>query len=162
MNKLRPLVIIGVSIAALLYLGGLLWAGIESIKSPNKPEIPEILTHALTVIGGVLATHFGAIFGISQLNGKGRRTTPGLLSVHLWAALPQAAGRVQGPALSWLQVTAAYFYFLSLVGALVFWLLDGFSTQTADAVQNMSFTLAGVSGGMLAVALNVRPSSGAA
>ena len=58
--------------------------------------------------------------------------------------------------MSWLQVVAAYLYVFSLVAAVVFWGLDGFSGESAQVLSNMSFTLVGVLAGVLAVALNVR------
>ena len=77
MNQLRLLVIFIVAIAALSYLGGIVFAWRASIAVDDVPHIPEIITHAITVIGGVLGTHFGAIFGISQLgSGGGQPVAP--------------------------------------------------------------------------------------
>lgn len=65
MNQLRPLVIVVVLLAAVAYIGGIIWAGVASLSSETKPDVPEIVIQAITVIGGALATHFGAVFGIS-------------------------------------------------------------------------------------------------
>jgi len=157
MNQLRPLVIFIVVVAALAYIGGIIYAGIESLQSDTKPPLPELVTQTITVIGGALATHFGAIFGISQLDGGSPRPIPSPLNVKAWAAVrPLRQDEPPQPTLNFLQVIAAYLYIVSLVGAVVFWLLDEFSSESADILRNMSFTFVGVIGGVVAVILNVR------
>ena len=66
MKQTRPLILLIVGFATIAYIGGILWAGIASVTSPTMPKIPELVTQAITAIGAVLATNFGALFGISQ------------------------------------------------------------------------------------------------
>jgi len=154
MNQLRPLIIILVLLAALAYLGGIAWAGVASLRSDSEPSIPEVVTQAITVIGGALATHFGAIFGISQFTTGKPRSISSAVNFTSWSKTPLRAGEKESR-LSWLQVLAAYLYVFSLVAAVIFWGLDGFSGQSARVLSNMSFTLVGVLAGVLAVALNL-------
>jgi hypothetical protein len=155
MNQLRPLIVILVLLAALAYLGGIAWAGIASLGTEAEPTIPEVVTQAITVIGGALATHFGAIFGISQFTTGKPRSLSSAVNFNSWTRMPLRNGEKESR-LSWLQVVAAYLYVFSLVAAVIFWGLDGFSGQSARVLSNMSFTLVGVLAGVLAVALNVR------
>jgi hypothetical protein len=155
MKQLRPLILTIVALAAVAYLGGIAWAGIASLGSDTMPKIPEVVTQAITVIGGALATHFGAIFGISQFTGGNPRPIPPVWNIQQWAKLPLRAGESQQP-LDWLQIAAAYLYVLSLLGAVVFWALDGFSSESAQVLSNMSFTFVGVLAGVLTIALNVK------
>lgn len=154
MNQLRPLIIIVVLLAALSYLGGIAWAGFASLNSETEPSIPEVVTQAITVIGGALATHFGAIFGISQFTTGKPRSLSSAVNFNSWTRTPLRNGEKESR-LSWLQVVAAYLYVFSLVAAVVFWGLDGFSKESAQVLSNMSFTLVGVLAGVLAVALNL-------
>ena len=54
MNRLRPLVIFIVAAAAAAYVGGIIYAGFVSLQSTTKPQLPEVVTQAITVIGGTL------------------------------------------------------------------------------------------------------------
>jgi phosphotransferase system glucose/maltose/N-acetylglucosamine-specific IIC component len=167
-QQLRPLIRIIIFVGALLYVGGIFWAGIASLThaGPTPPEIPQIVTQAITVIGAALATHFGALFGISQFTGGNPRPIPRFYQINSWARLPSRKVKVQTaqgvrvreetPPLDNVQVLAAYLYFGSLLLALIFWALDGFSNSTADVVRNMSYSLVGVVGGVVAVVLNVK------
>ena len=155
MNPLRPLVIFIVAVAALAYVGGIIYAGVVSLQSPGNPELPEVVTHAVTGIGGTLATHFGAIFGISQLSTSQPGNPPSPLRVEAWASvLPRL--KDDPPIISRIQVFAAYLYLISLFVGVLFWGLDKFSSESADILRNMSFTFVGVIVGVLAVVLNVR------
>jgi hypothetical protein len=144
MNALKPLTVILVLLAGLLYLGGLVWAGVASLGSETTPTIPEAVTYVITIVGGVLATNFGAIYGISVLpDGTGR-------------ARELKITRIPKLTADAIQVVAAWVYVLSLLAAVVFWTLDGFSPESAEVLRNMTFTCIGVLGGVLAVALNVK------
>lgn len=152
MKPLRPLVLSLLALAAAAYVGGIAWAGIASLGSPDEPPLPEIVTYAITAIGGLLATHFGAALGISQFSGGTRGPD---LRFWRWARLPERAGAA-ADMLDWLQIAAAYLYAISLLGAFVFWAIDGLSPTSARTLVNMSFTLIGVFVGIGAVALNVK------
>ena len=92
MNQLRPLIVILVLLAALAYLGGIAWAGIASLNSETAPGIPEVVTQAITVIGGALATHFGAIFGISQFTTGKPRSLSSAVNFNSWSKMPLRDG----------------------------------------------------------------------
>jgi hypothetical protein len=176
-NPLRGLVVFIVLFAAVLYIGGIVWAGIASCVNTQEtpPTLPEIVTHAITSIGAVLATHFGALFGISQFTGGNPRPIPSFLQIHIWARLPSREKRPADKGVpaaftagvptpeppsprpyDLLQVVAAYFYFFSLLLALVFWAATGFSPRSADVVKNLSFTLVGVMAAIGTISLSVR------
>jgi len=152
MEKLRPLVLSVLAIAAVAYVGGIVWAGVSSLRSATEPALPQIVTQALTAIGGLLATHFGAVFGISLLPGGAPQR---LLRGFPWARRGRSAGASAAP-LDWIQIAAAYLYLSSLVVAVVFWAIDGFSSQTAQVLITLSSTLIGVVVGIGAVVLNVK------
>jgi hypothetical protein len=156
MKQLRPLILIIVLLAAVAYIGGIIWAGIASVKMVEEPTIPEIVTLAITVIGGALATHFGAICGISRFAGDQTNPPPPVWKVNTWARSPQRAGEPTQP-LDTAQVIAAYLYFFSLVLAIIFWGVDGFSPNSAKVLSNMSFTFIGVLAGVIAIVLNIEP-----
>lgn len=60
------------------------------------------------------------------------------------------------PFLDRLPIFAAYLYFISLIIALIFWIINGFSDQSAQVLKNMTSTLIGAAAGVLAVYLNVK------
>lgn len=159
MDQLRPLAIGLVFLAAAAYMGGIVWAGVESLQSPTEPILPEIVTNAVTAIGGALATHFGASFGLARFTGRSLSPDPiRPWHVRAWAAtLPQDRGTADELSASqWIQVGAAYLYVISLLMAAVFWGLDDlFSPNSAILLRNMTFTLVGVAVGVLTVTLNV-------
>jgi len=156
MSSLRPLVIAIVFVAALAYLLGIIYIGQVNLKHDPGVKISPFVILIITVIGGVLATHFGAVFGLCQSSGKPREQVPGPLSVHVWARVEGQENQPPQPVLNWLQVAAAYFYFFSLILAAVYWGLDGFSEVSHEVLRNMSSTLLGVAGGILAIVLNFR------
>ncbi len=151
MKQLRSLLLIIVGLAVLAYLGGITWAGVASLLSTTEPQLPDIVTQAITAIGALLATHFGAIFGISRFTaGSGERTS----RLGAWPRLPPRSNE-PAPTFEWLQVGAAWVYVASLILAVAFWAFDGFSSSSARALISMSSTLIGVFAGVFAVALNV-------
>jgi len=171
-NQLRPLVVIIVLVGALLYIGGIVWGGVISLcaNKESPANIPPFVSQAITAIGTALATHFGALFGISQFTGGNPRPIPKPHQVQIWAtlphrrrdlgALPLQAGVESDDSsehrFDFYQIAAAYLYFASLILAGVFWAITGFSEYAADAIRNMSFALIGVIAGVIAVTLNVR------
>jgi len=152
-DPLRPLVLFILALAALAYLGGIVWAGVATLVDPSRePELPAIVTYAITAVGGLLATHFGAVFGISQLSGGAPQA---LHRFWKWVSLPVRAEGVT-TTLDWMQIAAAYLYVGSLLLAVVLWAVDGLSPLASRALINMTFTLVGVFAGIGAVALNVK------
>ena len=170
-SQLRPLVVVVVFLGALLYAGGIIWAGVASLRSAAEPELPDLITQAITAIGAALATHFGALFGISQFTGGNPRPIPSPLKIHSWATLPSRPKRkheeIPREALraeeeadhrfDKLQIAAAYFYLGSLILAAAFWAFDGgFSKDAAEALRTMSYSLLGVIVGIMTIVLNIK------
>ena len=79
------------AIGAIAYLGGVAWAGIASLQTDDIPEIPGIVTQAITVIGGVLATHTGAVFGIARYLSAAPRPRPKIYNPVAWSVVPKRA-----------------------------------------------------------------------
>ena len=136
------------------------WAGWASLNNPGPtpPQLPDIVTQAITVIGAAPATHFGALFGVSQFTSR-NHPSPSIFQIHEWACRPaqrHTADTGAGDVIALAQVGAACLYFGSLVLALIFWALTGFSESCASVVRNMSYTLIGVTAGVIAVILNLR------
>ena len=154
-NQLRWIILFLLAVAAVAYLGGVVWAGIASLQTDKVPEIPEIVTQAVVVIGGVLATHTGAVFGIARYLSSGQKLKPSMFSLASWAKLPLKAGAKAEPSLDFVQIAAVVVYIVSLLAAVVFWGLDGFSDTSAEVLRNMAYTFIGLIGGLLAVQLNV-------
>jgi hypothetical protein len=67
-----------------------------------------------------------------------------------------SAAHASSQPLDRLQVAAAYFYVCALFAGGVLWGLDAFSPTSADILKNVTYSLIGVAGGVIAVALNVR------
>lgn len=154
-NQLRVIILILLAIAALAYLGGVAWAGIASLQTDEVPEIPGIVTQAITVIGGVLATHTGAVFGIARYLNGASRPRPKIYNPMAWSVVPKREGVAPRQGLDVIQITAVVVYLLSLLAAVVFWGLDGFVDTSAEVLRNMSYTFVGLIGGLLAVQLNI-------
>ena len=167
-KQLRPLVIIVIFIGALAYIGAVVWAGVVSVNaSEQQPaKLPGIVTQMITTIGTTLATHFGALFGISQFTGGNPRPIPKFYQAYIWATLPERkldqevavpqAGEPTEQQFDTVQIAAAYLYFGSLLLACVFWAITGFSEFAADAVRNMTASFIGAIAGVIAVSLNVK------
>lgn len=154
-DQLRVIILILLAIAAVAYLGGVAWAGIASLQTDEVPEIPAIVTQAITVIGGVLATHTGAVFGIARYLSSNTRLKPKVYNPVAWSVVPKREGVAPGMGLDMIQITAVVVYLVSLLAAVVFWGLDGFADTSAEVLRNMSYTFVGLIGGLLAVQLNV-------
>lgn len=165
--NLRPVVLIIVAVGAVLYLAAIFVAGVQSLQQDAEPAIPEVAVYLVTLIGAALATHFGAVFGISQFTGGNPRPIPGITQVSTWSVLPErkvdrvstpdGEEQAKGGQYERLQQWAVYFYVFSLILALTFWILDGLSDSTSEIIRNMTWTFVGVIGGVVAIALNVRP-----
>ena len=148
----NPVLLPIIWICLVIGLGGfavlVFWAGWQSLAMTAKPAIHDGLTGFVTGVGGALATNFGATLGVSEYINRNLLapfSTGGLSA----AVVPQR----------WLtlQVIAAWVYFVTLLAAGAFWILDGFSSNTADLVRNMAATFGGVVVGILIVRLNIKP-----
>lgn len=84
------------------YLIGILWAGIAALTTKGAPALPTGVLAVITVIGGGLATIFGATVGISkQQTGELLPKRPSLLitsvnipnwEAYVWATWVYAVG----------------------------------------------------------------------
>lgn len=148
--SLRILLLFMVALAFLCYLGGIVWTGIANFFD-TVPEVPEWVTYMVTGVGGALATHFGATFGLSQAAAQAQKTGK---SQPKDTEPPQASGGQEPPGR--LQIAAAWFYLFSLLLALGFWAADLFSPESAELLRSMTFTLGGLGIGAVSVALNLR------
>lgn len=107
--------------------------------SPVPYPISDFITQALLVIGTALATHLGAYLGISISdlnNGK-------LLSTSAeWKKYLSSPEGISG--------ILAGTYFLTLVAAIIFWALTGFSTYAGKPLQDLAYSFLGVFAGAMA------------
>ena len=134
------------AVGALLYIGGIVQQG--WMATHGGGEIATFLHTAVTTIGAVLGTYFGAVFGIktTTLRAQGMTGGSALRGAFAQATAPQGDARLQGAAI--------VLYLVGLLAALVVWLLLGFKDAAPDLIKAMSMTLLGVIGGMLAITLN--------
>jgi hypothetical protein len=170
-DQYRPLIIAIVVLAAVFYLGGILWAGLASLFSTpgHSPQIPDIVTNAITAIGTLLATYFGAVFGITEASAtrvRGPSSAFRYLLPNRWAwdRVSPHRGRIRGEGRSatpayykTIQTCAVYVYFLGLLVALAFLVVASLKgTVVADMLKNMVSALIGVIVGVLSLILNVK------
>jgi hypothetical protein len=108
-------------------------------KAPVAYPISDFITQALLVIGTALATHLGAYLGISisDLNdGKLLSTTAE------WRKYLSTPDGISG--------ILAGTYFLTLVAAIIFWALTGFSIYAGKPLQDLAYSFLGVFAGAMA------------
>ncbi len=143
LDAITILFLIFVIFGAALFLGGIVWAGIVSLR--NQPEtMPQFLLQSTTIIGGVLATNLGSVLGLAVASeqGGGLITTSSLSATSIHN----------------LQVGAAWLYAAGLFLAFGFWVANKFSTapeKVVSTLPELSKTLLGVVVGALAVVLGV-------
>ena len=157
LKKLVTALLLGVG--ALLYIGGIWrqgWLALHQcgdLPPFHCGDLPPFLHHAVTTIGAVLGTYFGAVFGVRA---QALRARDG----SLFQALRQAlTGAGEPPPFSVLQAVAVLLYLLGLLVALFVWFELGFVEAAPELIKSMSATLLGVIAGMLAIMLNVKPTS---
>ena len=128
--NVRQLLIVVSSIAILAYYAAIwyVWQHAGSTRDLAYPS------GFITLIGGTLATHFGAVFGLNRANQK--------------AGAPKTA-------LGTLESVAAWAYLVSLILAVILWGTNSFDSKYVDAIRNLALTFPGVIAGVLAVAVNV-------
>ncbi len=135
----QVLAIVILGLGAVLYVVAIVWAGIASLRHATGPDatlplaLPGFVEQVITVIGGALATHFGAWMGISL---NRRRSLASLRGI---------------PTLDKMAQILAYLYLGCLVLGLIFWGATGFSPSAPVVLQNLSYTLLGVFAGVVAV-----------
>lgn len=134
------------SAGTLLYVVAVFWIGVESIghvqsigpgATPKPYPISEFIVQVLLIIGTALATHLGAFLGISVTQGgAGIHSTRGLFAYLL------TADGIPG--------LLAFVYFLTLIAAVIFWALTGFSPYAGKPLQDLSYSFLGVFAGAMA------------
>jgi di/tricarboxylate transporter len=123
-------------IGALLYAAGVIYVGVQNLQ--DNPAIPEVINNFLSGMGTVLALNLGAFLGISTTFRNG---------------LTKMAREL--PTQEQLRLYASIFYVVMLFVAVIFWALDGFSSESARLLQEMANSLVGVLIGAVTVILGV-------
>jgi hypothetical protein len=141
----RWLLVAILGVGTLLYVVAILWVGFGSIKYVKGMETPlkaaaaeqypvsAFVSQAILVIGGALATFLGSYLGISITK------TWGTIVDEMKSATPEGIS-------GWL----ALIYFLSLVLAIIFWAITGFSIYAGQPLQDLAYSFLGIFAGALA------------
>jgi len=157
LNMVKTIIYLLSALAGTAFLAGILYAGYYTLwveQAPKPDNMPDFLLWSVTVIGGVLATNFGAVLGISL--------TPETLrfnDVKVFQALKRNANTSvssSSSSIDRIQKIAVYVYLLGLLLALLFFVLNGFQEDAEKSVlllPELSKTLIGAAVGALAVAL---------
>jgi len=132
-KQILALIILG--IGGVLYVAAIVWAGIASLRyAGTQPlDLPDFVEQVIVVIGGTLATHFGAWMGITFTHKRS------LISLR------------DLPTLDKMAQILAFLYLGCLILGLIFWGATGFSQNAAGVLQNLSYTILGVFAGVVAV-----------
>jgi hypothetical protein len=159
MKSLKYLMAFLAMLGAGVYLYGIIEAGLISLAKSGK--LNDLWVTAISIIGGVLATNFGAVLGISF-------STPPI--TNGFAAERFMLFRWPGPASSGnkpmssnntgtgpkkIQIIASWIYILSLLCAVVFWIIASSknSSNIQGVITQLFHTLIGVAAGALTVIL---------
>ena len=158
-NPIKPLIVGLVVLAGLFYMFAIIQAGIISIKGSGT--FNDFFGNAVTVIGGVLATNLGAVLGISiSPPTKDGLKTENLQQPKSFLRLRSSINEADGgnpTGNQKMQILACYFYVISLVIALAFWLIAlGKHHEIIPLLPELSKTLLGVIVGALTVSLGRR------
>ena len=134
----KRLAVVMLLIGTAIYVAALVWTGVASLKHVSTGDttpavLPGFIDQVVVVIGGALATYFGAWMGITFDSGRRPLSIRGIPTLEK-----------MGTVLAWL-------YPISLVLALIFWAVTGFSQYAAGSLQNLSYTILGVFAGIVAV-----------
>jgi hypothetical protein len=158
------LLVIILALGTLLYVIAVIWIGVGSVRHVNaiemaakkpaaqqaqpqpgeeEPKAPvpypisPFITQALLVIGTALATHLGAYLGIA-INNNGD-VLKDLKSWLAYALTPEGFSGV-----------LALVYLLSLIAAIGFWAVTGFSEYAGKPLHDLSYSFLGVFAGAMA------------
>jgi hypothetical protein len=109
-------------------------------QAQDDNALIQFMSFSVTTISGTLATYMGMVLGFGQV--------------------AEQPGRLQNPPtvlqITTLQKAAAWFYFGSLIYALLFWSIAyHFGYRTDPVIENLGRSVLGLFGGALAVILNV-------
>lgn len=132
-------------LAGLMFAGWIVWQGV--LATTSGAAVPTFIRDAVTGIGAVLATHFGAVLGMKVANvakDSGARLR----------ALGSVLRGEDNP--TRVQTIAVWLYLAGLVIAVVSWAWVGFDPLAPEMLRMLSTTLLGVIVGALAVSLNIQ------
>lgn len=156
-NPLRPLIILLVTLAGLIFAYAIIQAGINSLRSVQA--FPDFLSNAVVIIAGVLSTNFGSVLGITLVPPKGGAPEPakflGLRPTIQSGKKASNANTTDGT--QKLQIIASWVYVGGLTVATIFYII-AISKNIPNAgivplLPELSKTLIGVLFGALTVAL---------
>ena len=156
----KPLLTFLMLISGILYLGGIMTAGIVSIQGGS--EIPNILLTAITIIGGILATNLGAVVGISYAIPAAKTNLSNIHPRYLGLRPTTTAQKSRLPSPTQtastnqkFQILACYFYVAALIIAAIFWIIIELQDKKnpVPVLEELAKTLLGVIAGALSVSL---------
>ena len=155
MNAIKPLIILLVVLAGILFIYVISLAGIHSLQNDNS--IHDFLSNSVIILGGVLSTNFGAVLGITL---SPPAAIPATTPAPYLGLRPTVQSNKPGTAPDnnqKFQVIACWVYVGGLLLAATFYLI-AITKGIADANQvpliaELSKTLIGVLFGALTVAL---------
>lgn len=157
-SSIKLLLLFLVIISFIAFLGGIITAGYYSYwieGAPLTAKMPSFLVNLVITVGGVLATNFGAVIGLSS----SQSSTFNEVSFFQPMGGGASSSESTKPKRSELiQVIGAWGYVLGLLLALVLWLFSNFSEDPEVVVAllgELSKTFIGVIVGALAVALGI-------
>lgn len=113
--------------------------GTKTTEIPQPYPISEYIEQVLLVIGTALATHLGAYLGISITQGAGRDS---VTNISDWFSYLFSTDGLPG--------LLAFVYFFTLLAAIVFWAITGFSEYAGKPLQDLSYSFLGVFAGAMA------------
>lgn len=157
MKQTKPLIALLLILGSAFYLYGIIQAGLHSIGKSGS--LDDYWTTIVTVIGGTLATNFGAVLGVTINPPPMPANAPAFLFLRSTLTPPQKnvpfnnTPSVTGP--EKVQIIACWFYVFSLVLAFVLWQIAGGNAAAGveKVLPQLSYTLAGVLVGGLTVGL---------
>jgi hypothetical protein len=166
---IKPLLTGLVFLAGLFYMGSIINAGIISLS--GEGSLNPLFSNAIIVIGGILSTNLGAVLGYtftppakaakaslpkpfiglrSTVKNESTTPRPGPMGP---GNEPESTDQGNSPNQK-AQVFACYFYIISLVIALVFYMIaSGKGGTPQSVIEELSKTLLGVLVGGLTVSL---------
>jgi hypothetical protein len=160
MNPLiRPLIILLVALAGLLFLSAIVLAGVYTLN--NIKNFPAFFSNAVVVIGGILSTNLGAVLGVTLVPPQAQNRTIkflGLRSTIQHNSVAAATSTTVPPTASQkFQIIACWVYVVGLLIAAVFYFI-AISKPIPDndmvnLIPSLSKTLLGVIVGAITVAL---------
>jgi hypothetical protein len=163
MKQVKSLIALLLVLAIGIYLYAIIEAGRSSIENIDITKFNAFWVFIATSIGTTLATNLGAVLGITINPPPVPDRAPAFLFLRssftaprknmLLNASPAPTGTQK------IQIIACWFYVFSLILALVLWLIasDRKSENIVPSLEHLSYSLIGVLGGGLTVALSRQP-----